>query len=479
MMRPIRPGPGEDPDYPALKALVIARTGHHYYLDKDSLLFDRLHRRFKACGLADSGGYLARLKDREAGPPEWAALESEITIGETFFFRYAEQFAALRETILPGLIAARSKDRTLRIWSAGCSTGAEPYSIAVLLYDLLGAELTSWNISITGTDIDAAALEVGRSGEYGRWALRTMLPDERQRLFVAGPPAPGAAREGSFTLRQQFRRMVRFELQNLLALLDGGLPRFSDFDLILCRNVLIYFDAETVLSLVRSFGWRLKLDGWLLLGHAEPNPSFADVLDPVTLPGTVAYRPRGAIPIRAPRPEWRPLPMPELDLEPEMKPEFEPAHRPPLAPPPAVFAIAEGPQATSSLDRIRMLSDAGETAEAWREVRVAIDDDPTLAPLHYYDGLLAWSLGRDAEAERALRGALYLDRDFVMAHYQLGLLMISTGRAAEALRILDNAVRIASLLPPQEALPEGDGTRAGDLAVGAALARDALLDKVS
>ena len=164
-----------------------------------------------------------------------------------------------------------AQSRTLRIWSAGCSTGAEPYSIAVLLHELLAEDLGNWRISITGTDISATALAAARSGEYGRWALRTLPPEERQRLFLAGPPAPGAAREGSFTLRPQFRRMVRFETQNLLGLLEGGAKAFSDFDLILCRNVLIYFDAETVYGLVRSFGRRLKPDGWLLLGHAEPN----------------------------------------------------------------------------------------------------------------------------------------------------------------------------------------------------------------
>lgn len=469
-----RPGPDLDPAYPPLKALVIARTGHHYYEDKDDLLFDRLCRRFKACGLADARAYLAHLADPESGPPEWTALEAEITIGETFFFRYAEQFAALRETILPGLIAARAQSRTLRIWSAGCSTGAEPYSIAVLLHDLLADDLADWRIGITGTDISATALAVARSGDYGRWALRTLPPEERRRLFLVGPPAPGAAREGSYTLRPQFRSMVRFETQNLLGLLDGGATAFSNFDLILCRNVLIYFDAKTVYGLVRAFGRRLKPDGWLLLGHAEPNPAFSDLLDALNLPGTVAYRPRGADPvlpdhatalaaITTPVP-WIPLPVPEMRVAPKE-----------LTAP----AIVDAPPKTSALDRIRTLADAGETAEAWRAVRAALVDSPTEAALHYYEGLLAWSLGREDEAERALRGALYLDRDFVLAHYQLGLLLMAGGRRAAAARALDNAVQIAGRLAADACLPEGDGTRAGQLVAGATLARDGLAEIVA
>ena len=454
---------------------MIARTGHHYYTDKDDLLFDRLCRRFMACGLADARAYLARLDDPGSGPAEWTALEAEITIGETFFFRYAEQFAALRETILPGLIAARAKSRTLRIWSAGCSTGAEPYSIAILLHDLLADDLAHWRIDITGTDISATALAVARSGEYGRWAMRTLPPEERQRLFLAGPPTPGVAREGSFTLRPQFRSMVRFETQNLLGLLDGGARDSSDFDLILCRNVLIYFNAQTVYGLVRAFGQRLKPDGWLLLGHAEPNPAFCDLLDVLNLPGTVAYRPRGADPVppglptvisavTAPVP-WLPLPVPEMRVASKARE-------------PSAFVEAPPPK-VSALDRIRTLADAGETAEAWRAVRAALVDSPTEAALHYYEGLLAWSLGREAEAERALRGALYLDRDFVMAHYQLGLLLIATGHPAAAARALDNAIRVGNRLPADAYLPEGDGTRAGQLVAGATLARDGLEESVA
>ena len=112
-------------------------------------------------------------------------------------------------------------------------------------------------------------------------------------------------------------------------------------------------------------------------------------------------------------------------------------------------------------------------------MRTALIDSPTEAALHYYEGLLAWSLGREDEAERALRGALYLDRDFVMAHYQLGLLLIAAGRRAAAARVLDNAIRIGGRLPADARLPEGDGTSAGQLVAGATLARDGLEESVA
>jgi chemotaxis protein methyltransferase CheR len=477
MTRPPRSGPEVDPGFPALKARIIARTGHHYYADKDDLLFDRLRKRFRALGVADATAYGACLDDRLTGGPEWAALEAEITIGETFFFRYAEQFAALRTTILPALLAGRAAERTLRVWSAGCSTGAEPYSIAILLHELLGTALPEWRVSILGTDISTAALATARAGIYGRWALRTLPPGERLRYFVPGPAVAGPGRDGTYALRPEFRRMVRFERRNLMDLLDvRATPPPAEFDLILCRNVLIYFEADTVLGIVRALGRRLTPEGWLLIGHAEPNPAIAAMLEPVNLPGTVAYRPRGAVPAIV-TPPWVPV------LLPDSAPAPTPASTPVVVATPASAPVEigspeeAGPAApepvgpANELARIRALADAGETAEAWRAVRAAIRTAPTDAALHYYDGLLARSLGREAEAERAWRGALYLDRAFVMAHYQLGLLMIGLGRRMEAVRALDNAIRLAQSLAPDAVVAEGDGLGPRELARSAALAR--------
>jgi len=485
-----RPGPVSDPAFAALKARIIARTGHHYYADKDDLLLDRLRKRYKANDLAEAGAYLALLDDQTLGAPEWAALEAEITIGETFFFRYAEQFAALRGTILPGLVAARSHERSLKIWSAGCSTGAEPYSLAILLHELLGAALPEWRIDILGTDISTAALATARAGLYGRWALRTLPPEERLRYFVPGPIRPGPGREGTYTLRPEYRRLVRFERRNLMDLVDGSAaPRPDAFDLILCRNVLIYFEAEVVLGIVRGLGRRLRPDGWLLLGHAEPNPSFAQTLDSVNLPGTVAYRPGGAgeiavVPMPAVAIPWQPaLPWIGGDAADSEGAPGTPSSD--VAPVDEERAVSREPDAPShdeavsrdasgdDLAEIRALSDAGETAEAWRRVRAALRVAPMEAALHYHEGLLARTLGREAEAEAALRRALYLDPGFVMAHHQLGLLLLAVSRPEEGRRFLDNAVRLGQALPVDACLAEADGLGPRELAQSAALIRSA------
>ncbi len=456
-MRPLKgAAPTGDPAFAALKSRLVARTGHHYYADKDDLLWERVGRRMRARGVPDPAGYLALLEESEA---EWAALESEITIGETFFFRYAEQFAALRGTILPERIAARSDERRLRIWSAGCSTGPETYSVGIVLHELLGDRLPDWRIGLTGTDINRDVLAVARRAVYGSWALRTLGAEERERYFRPGP------REGTFALRSEFRGLARFEPQNLMSLLDGTASlALTDYDLILCRNVLIYFHPDVVQALVRALAQRLRPGGWLLLGHAEPNPAFAEFLEPVSLPGTAAYRrpDDGAVPEPIPQLPAVPEPVPEtawMPLLPPIVPAPEPASR--LVPPrpaPAPVAVPEGALAT-----VRALADAGDLDASWQACRAALLQDPTDPRLRYYEGLLARARARPEEAERAFRGALYLDKGFVMAHYHLGLTLIAAGRREAGRRAVANALRLAASLPAEAALPEGDGLTAAEL----------------
>ena len=478
-----RPDPLADPAFPALKARLIARTGHAYYSDKDDLLLDRLHRRLRATGTADLAAYGALLSDLTRGEEEWGRLEAEITIGETFFFRYSEQFTALRTTILPGLVAARRQEKVLRIWSAGCSTGAEPYSLAILVREILGDALPDWRVSILGSDISVEALATARAAEYGRWALRTMPPEERLRYFSHLPANPGIRREGGFALRPEFRQMVRFARGNLLALAEPGDVGADRYDLILCRNVLIYFDAATVLRVVKGLGQRLRPVGWMLLGHAEPNPAFSAFLDPLSLPGTVAYRPGGLGATPTPAVVVVPLPEPVsvgilvAPLLPAPPPVSVPTMAPESSPVPAEAEddAAEGPVSAApgpeeAIIRVRALADAGESGAAWRALREAIGAAPMNPRLRFYEGLVAGSLGREIEAERALRAALYLDRDFVMAHYHLGLMLLAQERWAEARRTLDNARVLSQALPPDAPLPEGDGALAADVAGGVAMA---------
>lgn len=449
-----------DAGFPQLKSRIIERTGHFYYQDKDDLLWERVRKRLRATGLRDSTQYLSLLGDPISGPAEWSRLEAEITIGETFFFRYAEQFAALRATILPEIVARKSATRRLRIWSAGSSTGAEAYSLSILVNEILGESLDDWRVSILGTDINDGFLKAALQAQFGKWALRSMPAPERERYFIG-------VDKDRWQVRPEFRSVVRFERHNLLSLLDGTSPlEFTDFDLILCRNVLIYFHPDVVIQLVGGLRERLAEEGWMLLGHAEPNPAFSSMMQVVNLPGTVAYR-RGSSEAMIPAPSVAQLPVvpPEWKpLLPAPKPVEPTKARVPTRPPRVPAKALPGPEEPDALlGEIRARADAGDFATADMLCRKALAEQPLDATLHFYRGLVLRELRRPDEAEKSFLNSLYLDKSFAMAHYHLGLLLLAEGRSGPGKRSLTNAARIAAAMPGDRLLDEADGLTAKDL----------------
>ncbi|MBM6583166.1 hypothetical protein ILT44_23470 [Microvirga sp. BT689] len=456
------PAPLLDAGFPHLKSRVIERTGHFYYQDKDDLLWERVRKRLRATGLSDSSAYLNLLDDPISGPAEWGKLETEITIGETFFFRYAEQFTALRETILPEIIERKAATRRLRIWSAGCSTGAEPYSLAVLVNELLGESLGAWRVSILGTDINDSFLKAARQARFGKWALRSMPDEQRERYFVS-------AGKEQWEVRPEFRSVVRFERHNLLSLLEGTSPlEMTDFDLILCRNVLIYFHPDTVTRIVGALHDRLADEGWMLLGHAEPNPTFSSMMQALNLPGTAAYRRgSGEAPLPAPAAvqtkvslqNWTPLlPGPKPDEPAGRQASLRRAKVSPKAP-----ASPAPRDASDSVGEIRMRANAGDFTAAADLCQRALVQQPLSSVLHFYHGLILRGLDRPEEAEKSFLKSLYLDKNFVMAHYHLGLLLLADGRLDSGRRSLTNAIQVAAAMLDDSLIEEGDGLTAKEL----------------
>jgi chemotaxis protein methyltransferase CheR len=463
-MRASRPprlaAPVADAGFTRLKSHLIARTGHFYYQDKDDLLWERLQKRMAALKLTTTSDYLSRLEHPDLGLAEWAALESEITVGETYFFRYAEQFEALRQTILPDLIARRGEARRLRIWSAGCANGSEAYSVAIVLDALLGDTARDWRISILGTDLDRHALEAARAGVYGAWALRTLSDDQRVQWFEEFGPR-------EWRLKRRHRARVRFEPGNLLDLLGDQPPlELTEFDLILCRNVLIYFHPDLVMQLVAALSERLSPIGWLLLGHAESNPSFAEMLHMEALPGAVAYR-RGEGPLR-PAPIGKEPARPPPPRAPIWTPPLPVATRAPERPP-APFPAPTQPKTSAAngvkdlVDQIRTRANLGDLPGAAALCDHALALAPDSSAIYFYLGLIAQEQGRPDEASRALRRALYLDPDFLMARYHLGLALLAEGKTEAGRRTIVATSRQIGTRAPSERLPEGAGLTAGEL----------------
>ncbi|NJL36824.1 MAG: protein-glutamate O-methyltransferase CheR [Leptolyngbyaceae cyanobacterium SM1_4_3] len=192
---------------------------------------------------------------------EWLELIVELTNIESYFFRDREQFSLLQNHIFPELLERKQNSRTIRICSAGCSSGEEPYSIAILLRKLI-PNLEKWNLMILGVDINQAALKKAKTGIYSPWSFRSIDPETKQQYFQMV--------NNQYHIDQRIKNMVEFKTLNLI---KDEFPRqnceFRDVDLILCRNVFIYFETSAIAKVLNKFYQALQPLGYLLTGHAE------------------------------------------------------------------------------------------------------------------------------------------------------------------------------------------------------------------
>lgn len=228
---------------------------------KREMVYGRLVHRIRELGLASFAEYCERLQG-PAAADELGMMVNALTTNLTGFFREAHHFEALRTTALPELVArARDLGRRLRLWSAACSSGEEPYSMAMTLL-ASGIDLRGWDVRILATDLDTNMLAKARQGIYSAEALVKLPPDVRARLAT---PAADRGKGEAVQIRPELRQLVTFRQLNLLE----RWPMRGPFDIIFCRNVLIYFDAETKAGLIDRSRDVLRPGGWLCLGHSE------------------------------------------------------------------------------------------------------------------------------------------------------------------------------------------------------------------
>jgi chemotaxis protein methyltransferase CheR len=464
----------EDPAFPRLKVLVIDTTGMEFYRDKDPDLARILAERMAEIGVADCGGYLDLLQSLTQGKAEMDALIAELTIGETYFFRHKEQFDALRELILPEVIERNQMVRRLRIWSAGCATGPEPYSVAIMLEREFGERIAGWHVTVLGTDINQKFLTRAREGRYDEWAFRTMSDSLRAACFE---------RVGSqWQIRSEFKRHVSFQYHNLI---KSPFPSLADniagFDIIICRNVIIYFSQPTVEALVPCFRETLNDGGWLIMGHAEPNQRLFSSFRTVNTPGAVLYqrvdRPQDPPPGPVAAAPQLPISLPKAPLLPAGRgplPAPPPVRRgrssspakpvpPKLTPPSPAASPCDPSQSGCRLKVARELADSGQ----WEKAAAACDAIIAAVPLdawaHFYRAMVHEQLGEDEQCEKALRRAIYLDRRLVLPHYHLGLFLARKEDAAGAVRSFRNAQALLAGQADEHPVDPGEKITVGQM----------------
>lgn len=443
--------------YADLKAYVLAETGFAYYADRDDDFLARVRTRMSELGLVRVGDYLEFLRGHRGGEPELEVLIERLTVGETHFFRHQEIFDALRDVVGPTLLQD-NRSGPVRIWSAACSTGAEAYSVSISLRREVGIGHSARPVSILGTDVNRSALRRAKRGEYTEWDLRGMPEQFRPTCFVH--------REGNWVIRPEFQEGVEFRYHNLVRHPYPSLVNnLIDLDLILCRNVLIYFDEVTVRRVVGRLFDCLADGGWLLVGHAEPSIALFAAFETVNAPGAVLYRKTVGTSVGRPgKPVVLKRASPRANEMPSARPTATArAGRLRAAPRPARRESAS-PSADRDawLRRVRESADRGDLRAVDGHCTARAAADPLDAAPYLYLALVAEQRGRYPEAVALIRKTLYADRSIAVAHYHLGILLRRSGELAAARLAYQNVGRHLAA-SERDPVPYADGLTVEDI----------------
>lgn len=477
-----------------LSEFIAERIGLHFPPERWDDLKRGLADAARELGFEDVAACIDWLLSAPPSKAQLQVLASHLTIGETYFFREKKTFEALAGTVLPELISARrGREQRLRIWSAGCCSGEEPYSLAILLHQML-PDLADWHVTITATDINARFLHKAAAGIYGEWSFRDAPAGLKERYF-------NRTADGRFAIVPEIKKLVTFEHLNLVEDVYPSLATDTNaMDIIFCRNVLMYFTPPQVRKVIGNLRHALVEGGWLVVSPSEASRALFPQFINVNFPGAILFQKSDT----PPRTEPTPVPstqVPEFVVptieeslpwapSAEMAAHSEPApsnEQPVVAEtPPGPLASAESlyhegryaeavdmllatsdghpaePAAFSLL--ARALANQGRLADAltWCDRWIAADKLDAAA--HYLRAVILVEQGDPEQARASLQRAVYLDHDFVLAHFALGNLARGRGKSSQADKHFANALHLLRRYQPNDLLPESDGLTAGRLA---------------
>lgn len=434
-----------------------------------------LCERVTTIGYASFGEYYELLKS-PGGSAELDRLIELLTIHETSFFRNNTHFDILADHIIPEMCAKNSATRSIRIWSAGCSTGQEAYSIAITLMETL-QDYKSWQIEVLATDISQRALDIASTGTYKARAMRNVSPVLLERYFEP--------HDGGYRVRDQVRKMIKFEYLNLVKE-PFPVAALRPLDLIFCENVTIYFKVDSTRRVIRNFFDVLQGGGYLFLGYSESLWQISNdfVLRdygrafvyqkslegssgwlcaevdgaPVTQtdehpPSKVTFMHRGGVrrENRALRSKKREVTLEEAEALYEGR-RFEEALL-------AVESILETTPAElkAQLLAAKLRSDREEIGPALRHCRKVLDIDPLNEEAHYIAGVLQLRSGERGKAVESLSRVVYLNPSgsrSAIAHFHLAGLYVENNDREASIREYRNALRLLEQFPIDELIEE-------------------------
>ncbi len=444
--------------------VIRERLGLHFPPERSRDLEAALHVVADTFGCEDAETCARKISGEPLDTEDLKTLAQALTVGETNFYRDPEVFKVLERDILPPLIdARRDGDRRIRVWSAGCCTGEEPYTIAMILARAL-PDIDDWNVTLLATDVNPDFLAKAERGIYGKWSFRRTPQWMWRRHFTA-------LEKGRFEIDARIRSMVTFEHLNLAEdVYPSVFNNTNAMDIVFCRNVLIYFDQPTVERVVARLRSSLLADGWLALGRSERVPESIGELEAVTLRDDVWYRRIDGV----------------VAGEESGEAAGDPAGAASAAPFPSDLQglFDRGEYSTvarevphyletgnlSRSDRRRAMriqaqacANLGRLDEAQGWCEEALSEDRLDPRLHYLLASVLLERNRATEAEESFQRALFADDRFVLAHFALGNLNRRQRAPERARQHYQRTLALLRHYRPDEILPDSEGMTAGRL----------------
>jgi len=432
-------------EFALFQDLISDRIGLFYDYSRITSVESALRKRMSALEILSFSEYYKLLSSR-AEQDELKRLLLLLTIGETCFFRSPDQFKALKESLLPDIVSNRASKK-IRIWSAGCSTGEEPYSIAIVLLDLIH-NIGDWDIKIIATDINPTFLEHANKGVYSQRSMRFTN-------VAFGPEIVGKyflKKDGKFAIKDDVKKLVSFTTHNLVK--DGHLSR-DTFDIIMCRNVLIYYDRETFRKTIENFNNTLSDDGALILGYSESLFGITNSFIPLRFGDAFFYKKRKG---DAGKKEYIPLKaraFAPISKEPPQK----------LTPYEQALHYFRRGDFDSGINLIREASEdhhlsfltlgniyfeRNDISEAINMYQRAVSIEPLSKEAHFLLAISLYKNGKEDNAIEELKRAIYLDKNFAIAHLYIALIHHRRGEIINAKRSYENALISLQKKPEQE-----------------------------
>lgn len=463
------------------KNLVSSRSGL-YFKDYDLKdLENSLACRMRMLKIDSALTYYNLLNTFEHKEEEFRELLNILTVNHTYFFRNEPQFKVLREKIIPELVhnktiqyspaANNNQKPRIRIWSAGCSTGEEPYSIAICLRESI-PNIQNWDIQIMATDVSSQALDAARKGVYGKNSMRLANKEQRELYFE---------KQGdNYQIRDEIKRMVSFSFFNLME--DDYLV---EFDIIFCRNVTIYFEVETIIAVMGKINRSLNDEGYLFIGYSESLQFISDKFKMSDWEDAIYYRKRKAKEIQPAVKDYvsqrvtadkllTEISRKELEAELEKIKLVKPCKNIELLLTEIIknlhtkryYVVLELVEEVHQLDKdavelyyfeAEALASLGRFEEARNRLKSALKLNPMFTPAYYLSGSLNTEEGLVDEAIKSFKQAIYLDENFSLAYFGLANIYKNKGNNIDAIREYRNTLKVLLKNSPDDIIAFSGG----------------------